>query len=209
MLLKINLVPLCFIILFCSKSFSQDLPVKTVDINYLVNMLEGSYSSNLHSENDSGYLSIEMHIKKIWGDRADGKWLYTEQAVLMEPDKPYRQRVYRITQSGDRTFESDVFTFNEPLRFAGDWTKEDPLGELIPDSLTLQEGCTIYLSFTDENTFEGSTRYDNCPCDFPGAKYLTSEVKITTEAILFRDMCYDANGLQVRGAEREGMFLKK
>ncbi|MEO8210211.1 MAG: chromophore lyase CpcT/CpeT [bacterium] len=200
---------LSMLMLISLKTFSQDYIKKTVDINALVNMMEGSFSSEEQSKNDTDYYNISLHMKKMWTDRTDGRWLYVELASADYSDKPYKQRVYRVTQEGDNNFESAVFTFNEPLRFAGDWNKENPLSELTPDSLTLREGCSVYLSLTDDTTFQGSTKSNECESELKGDKYATSEVIITKNEIVSWDKGYDESGKQVWGAEKGGYVFKR
>ena len=54
--------------------------------------MAGSYSSAAQSQSDSEYKNIVLHMKPIWMDRTDGRWLYVEQAMQEAADKPYRQR---------------------------------------------------------------------------------------------------------------------
>lgn len=206
---SLKLFAIMFLFLISQKTFSQDAQVKSVDINALINMMEGSFSSEEQSKNDSDYFDIRLHMKKIWTDRDDGKWLYVEQSVAQYPDNPYRQRVYKITQTGSNSFESAVFTLNEPLRFTGEWQKENPLSDLIPDSLTLREGCTVYLTLVNDTTFQGSTKDNNCPSERSGAKNATSEVIITKNGITSWDRGFDENGNQVWGAEKGGYVFKR
>jgi hypothetical protein len=54
----------------------------------------------------------------------DGVWLYVEQAVAEYLEKPYRQRVYHVTDQGEGRFASAVFSMDSPLRFAGAFAEE-------------------------------------------------------------------------------------
>jgi CpeT protein len=209
MFLKILLVLSVFEISFLQKSFSQDSQDKTVNINALVNMMEGSFSSEEQSKNDSDYFDIRLHMKKIWPDNEDGIWLYVEQSFADYPEKPYRQRVYRVTQNGNNSFESAVFTFSEPLRLAGEWQQENPLSGLTPDSLIEREGCSVFLTLINDTAFQGSTKDNNCPSERSGAKYATSEVLITKNEIISWDRGFDENGKQVWGAEKGGYIFKR
>lgn len=206
---SVKLFTIIFLIIISQKTFSQDAIVKAVDINALVNMMEGSFSSEEQSKNDTDYFDIRLHMKKIWPDRADGKWLYVEQAVADYSEKPYRQRVYCIIQTGSNSFESAVFTLNEPLRFTGVWQNGNPLSGLTPDSLTVREGCTVYLTLINDTTFQGSTKDNNCLSERSGAKYATSEVIITKDEIISWDRGFDENGIQVWGAEKGGYIFKR
>ena len=189
-----------------SISFSQ---IKSIDINKLVTMMEGSFSSEEQSKNDSDYYDIRLHMKRIWPEISSAYYLYVEQAVASAQDKPYRQRVYRITTTYEGRFESAVFTMKDPLRFAGEWKKDNPLAELTPDSLTSREGCSVILTLMTNEYYEGSTEGNNCESDLRGAKYATSEVKIYEDKIISWDRGYDADGKQVWGAEKGGYIFKK
>ena len=41
-------------------------------------------------------------MAQIWPDSQGAIWLYVEQAVATSLDKPYRQRVYKLEQQGDK-----------------------------------------------------------------------------------------------------------
>ena len=189
-----------------SKTFSQ---IKSIDTGKLVSFMEGSFSSEEQSKNDSDYYDIRLHMKRIWPEISSAYYLYVEQAVASAQEKPYRQRVYRITNTYEGRFESAVFTIKDPLRFAGEWKKENPLTELTPDSLTRREGCSVILTLMNDDTYEGSTEGNNCESDLRGAKYATSEVRISKDEIISWDKGYDADGRQVWGAEKGGYVFKK
>lgn len=195
--------------LIFSSAGSAISQIKSIDIDGLVSMMEGSFTSEEQSKNDSDYFDIRLEMKRIWHDRADGHWLYVEQAVASSLDKPYRQRIYQVKSTYEGRFESVVYTMNDPLRFAGAWKEENPLSELSPDSLTLRNGCTVTLTLMEKGVYEGSTEGDNCESDLRGAKYATSEVKITEQGIISWDRGFDADGKQVWGAEKGGyVFLR-
>ena len=70
---------------------------------------------------------------RIWKERTDGDWLYVEQAMANAQQTPYRQRVYRLSQTGSDTFRSDVYLLPEPaLGFAGAFAAPEPLASLSP-----------------------------------------------------------------------------
>ncbi len=195
-----------FLVITSVKSYSQ---VKSIDTERLVTMMQGSFSSEEQSANDSDYFDIRLEMKRIWPERSDAKWLYVEQAVASMKDKPYRQRVYKITNTYEGRFESAVFTLKDPLRFAGEWKKENPLSGLIPDSLEAREGCSVFLTLMNNGSYEGSTNGKDCQSDLRGAKYATSEVVISDEGIKSWDRGYDENDKQVWGAEKGGYVFKK
>jgi CpeT protein len=197
-------MPLIFFINISFFSFPQNY------IDRLVDYMTGSFSSAEQAEKDTNYFNIELEMVPIWKDRQDGPWIYVEQAVANQKEKPYRQRVYQLRNRSDGRVESIVYTIPNPLRFAGDYKKEFPLLRITPDSLTLRKGCDVVLYMNDYGFFEGGTVDSTCSSDLRGASYATSEVTIYDDKIISWDRGFDKNGSQVWGATKGGyVFLKK
>jgi hypothetical protein len=175
----------------------------------LMTWMTGSFSSQAQAKADSSYFDIRLEMARIWTDRTDGYWLYVEQAAADYLDKPYRQRVYHVHRIDDTTLASDVYTFEEPLRFAGAWKDSHPLAALTPDSLSAREGCAILLYADGDTAFVGSTVDKNCSSDLRGASYATSEVRITADYLYSWDRGFDSNDNQVWGAESGGYHFDK
>ena len=187
----------------------SDSDKSTADIKQLLSYMTGSFSSHEQSVEDTSFYDIRLEMVPIWKERTDGYWLYVEQAVADYLDKPYRQRVYHLTQFDDSTLESAVYMIDEPLRFAGVWKEAEPLSGLTPDSLTLRDGCSIMLKPENDGSFSGSTVGNSCISSLRGASYAVSEVKITEDYLYSWDRGYDSVGVQVWGAEKGGYMFKK
>lgn len=197
--LKILVLLICFSVV-SKAQFSPDL-------KKLATMMQGSFSSEEQSKDDSTYFDIRLKIVPIWEQRTDGIWMYVEQAVAKMQDKPYRQRVYKLTELGDGKFESAVYTLKSPLRFAG---KVELVNQLSPDSLTLKEGCSVILKKESKKKFVGGTDGSKCPSDLKNASYASSEVFITPKMMVSWDRGFDKQGKQVWGAQKGGYkFVKK
>jgi CpeT protein len=178
------------------------------DYEILTQWMTGSFSSQQQAEADSDFFDIRLKMIRIWPERGDGYWLYVEQAVAAYENKPYRQRVYRVTAEDGGRFISRVFTLEKPLRFAGWWQTPEQFSVLTPDSLQLRDGCAITLQRIGE-TFTGSTTGTGCSSNLRGAAYATSEVRITAGQIYSWDRGFAADGKQVWGAEKGGYMFKK
>jgi hypothetical protein len=179
------------------------------DLETLASWMTGSFSSEEQSLADTSYFDIRLKMVRIWPERTDAYWLYVEQAVHTFEDKPYRQRVYRVSQLSADLFESRVFTFEDPERFAGAWDDENPLSSLTPDSLTLKKGCAIVLRRTMAGTFAGNTVGKECPTDLRGAYYAVADVQIDEKTLTTWDQGFDADGNQVWGPTEGGYVFKK
>jgi hypothetical protein len=175
----------------------------------LTDWMTGSFSSKAQSLLDTNFYNIHLEMVRIWPDRNDGVWLYVEQAASWNLDKPYRQRVYHLTEDEcGGVYKSEIYTIKDPLRFAGEFVMKEPLQGLSPDSLELKHGCHIQLVFEDCE-FKGRTNPKSCKSELNGASYATSEVSITKYELQSWDRGFDVQGQQVWGAVKGPYIFKK
>lgn len=173
----------------------------------VASLLEGTYNTYKQAEQDTDYYHISLLIIPIWKNRQDGFWFYVEQAMATTPERPYRQRVYHLTQKYLNEFESAVFNIHDPLRFAG---KPQLVEELTEDSLQLKEGCSVFLKEVSPGEFSGGTAGKDCSSDLRGASYATSEVTLSLEGLRSWDRGFNKEDKQVWGAEKGPyIFLRK
>jgi hypothetical protein len=204
----------------------------------LATLLTGSYSSAEQAREDPEFREIVLHMTPIWSDRADGPWLYVEQAAAGSLDKPYRQRVYQLALSerpdlAPGTVESRVFELpGDPLAFAGAWQDPSRFDDLDPATLVARDGCTVFLRplpteaqpdpASEDGTgatssdvpgvatrWAGSTEGNGCSSSLRGARYATSEVIVTPEELRSWDRGFDAEGKQVWGAVKGAYRFRK
>ncbi|GJQ62038.1 MAG: chromophore lyase CpcT/CpeT 1 [Melioribacteraceae bacterium] len=188
--------------------FGSILSQNNEKLDLLKNYMTGSFSSADQAAADTNFFDIRLEMKQIWNERNDAIYLYVEQAASWALDKPYRQRIYKVVQTGENSFESAVYTFENPLRFAGAFREDNPLSELTPDSLLEREGCAIMLEYSD-GKFTGSTVDKNCGSDLRGASYATSEVEISENVLTSWDRGFDSEDRQVWGAITGPYIFKK
>lgn len=199
------------------KSASDGGPAAERDsTTMLASWMEGAFNSQAQSQADPEYFDIRLHMKRIWTGRKDGPWLYIEQARSDFLDKPYRQRVYRVTKLTDKTYRSDVYTLPEPLgRFVGAGSDEVKtvavFAGLKPEDLKLLDGCGVVLRWNPSaQAFAGGTEDTGCAGTREGAKYTSSEITFTPGLLTSWDRGFDAEGNQVWGAKKGGyQFVKE
>jgi hypothetical protein len=176
-------------------------------VDHLLARMTGSFSSQAQAEADpENYFDIRLHMVRIWADRADGVWLYVEQAAARALDRPYRQRVYRLFDLGGGAIRSEVYEFPEPLRFAGAWQTPDRFAaELKPEDLDHREGCDITLHYFEHmDAFVGFTIGTGCATTLAGGHHATSEAIIDADGLTTWDRGWNEAGEQVWGAELGG-----
>jgi CpeT protein len=186
-------------------------PASTL-LSTLISYMVGSFDSqDQAAKQPDDFMDIRLHMAPIWPARTDAKWLYIEQATGARQDRPYRQRIYRVTQIDATTFRSEVFELpGDPLKFAGAFADTSKLNSVTPEALKLRDGCDITLVYNPANaTFTGSTRERACPSDLRGAAYASSDVTISSSMLISWDRGFNSEGKQVWGAEKAGYQFAK
>lgn len=180
----------------------------------LGSFMQGSFSSAQQAQDDPEFLDIRLHMARIWPDRSDGTYLYVEQATAQALERPYRQRIYRVTSLSPLSFKSEVFELpgsadDVQKNFAGKWQDPAAFAALAPESLRLRAGCHIILNWQTSGIFTGSTEDRKCGSELRGATHATSEVTIDQEKLVSWDRGFDANGKQVWGAVKGGYIFRR
>jgi hypothetical protein len=188
------------------EALSQPTPYAAAELDRVTELLVGNFSSQEQSKKDNAYFDVRLHMARIWPERSGEHWIYVEQAMASTPEKPYRQRVYRVVWRNGGPV-SLVYTLpGDPLKFAGAWKTPKPLSDLKPNDLTERDGCAIVLKKQSDGTYVGSTVGQGCRSELGMAKYATSEVTLSRDVLATWDRGFDANGKQVWGATK-GPYL--
>lgn len=175
---------------------------------HFANELIGNFSSKKQSETDTAYFNISLSMTRIWEERADGIWLYVEQAAAATKNRPYRQRVYKLTHPGKNVFSSEIFTIKNAQEVVGLQNDASLKNKLTFDQIEAKDGCTVLLTYAN-GKYEGGTQGTGCPSDLRGAKYATTKIKMSPGVMESWDQGFDASGKQVWGATRGGYIFVK
>ena len=205
--MKKTIILLSAIALFIGCKPTQDKSSSnSKEMDELVNIMQGSYSSEKQSIVDTSYFNISLRMVPIWKNK--GHYLYVEQAMFKKQEKPYRVRIYKITQKGDE-FISEIHTLKNEKDWIGKWKTPEAFDALTENDIELKQGCAVTLKRIAKNKFAGQTGYKTCPSELRGASYATSKVTVTENEILSWDQGFDKTDKQVWGAEKAGYhFLK-
>ena len=198
-----------FVLLLSAILLASGCMEKPDNLATLASYMTGSFSSQEQAQSDSNFFDIRLEMVRIWQERSDGYWFYVEQANANNLEKPYRQRVYHLTQQSDSLLQSGVYTFENPLNYAGAWKDANPLSDLSPDKLTEREGCAVVLKEFAPGVFVGNTESLRCNSDLRGASYATSIVIIDQNQMYSWDRGFDISGEQVWGAKTGGYVFKR
>jgi CpeT protein len=178
-------------------------------LEHLTVFLTGSFSNAEQARGDQNFRATTLHISPIWTDRADGPWLYLEQALADAPAHPYRQLVYQLATRPDHSLEVRIFELPDPIAATGAWKDPALLSKLAPTNLVPRAGCTQILRLQSGGTFQGGTEGQGCTSTLRGASYSTVEVSVSNLQIITWERGYNAAGTQVWGSIHGGYVFKR
>lgn len=162
-------------------------------------LMTGHFDSSEQARRQAGYMNIALSMQPLWQGRDPGvRWLYVEQATAELPDKPYRQRVYRLSMNNAGEVVSEVFLLDEPEAYIRGW-ETGALAALTEDKLKPRSGCEVYLQPAG-NGFRGATRGQDCGSNLRGASWASAEVELDANGLRSWDRGFQADGRQVWGA---------
>jgi hypothetical protein len=199
----IILVLSVLMLIFCS------CQKKDAELQLLQSYMTGAFRGQGPAELVFNSTDTRIQMVPIRADRLDGCWLYREQANTINSDQPYLQIVLHLNRTNDGTLKIDIFELADPLRFVRAWKNQKLLSELTPGLLKEREGCSIILKKENDSTFVGSTVDKGCTSSKAGAKYTTTEVKITETEFYSWERGFDANDNLVWGPETRGYIFEK
>lgn len=206
--LYLSIVFLSITLSACSVKKVAQTPQAQPTLQALQKLMTGSFDSSAQAEQDTNFYNISLQMYPIWKDRP-GTWLYVEQALASMPEKPYRQRVYKLEKGKEGTYISRVYTLKYEKEMVGQWKNPIVFDKYGPDMLREREGCAVYLKATGMDTFSGSTNESDCSSTLRGASYATSKVDIFKDKIVSWDQGFDSEGKQVWGATTGGYVFDR
>jgi len=178
------------------------------ELETLVGFQTGLFTSAPQAARDEDYQVVEFRAARIWPDRNDGHWVYSEQQVEGTP-APYRQRIQRYFRDDDGVIRLRVYTLPEVEHLVGAWRDPGRLDAVPVASLNAEEGCDNLYRMTAEGTFEGSTIEQDCRNNWRGAAYMRSVSRVTAEGFVNWDRGFTAAGEHVWGPTGGGYEFTK
>lgn len=193
----------------CTTPKKMNTPTEDAALQKFSSLLIGQFSSKRQAEMDSTYFDISLSMSRIWEDRTDAIWLYVEQAMTTKKDKPYRQRVYKLSHPSKSTFVSYIYMIKNQEQIIGLQYDAVKRKTLTPDMITLKDGCAVTL-VENKGVYQGGTDTNKCPSELRGASYATTKIILKKGFLESWDQGFNNEGKQVWGAEKGGyQFIKE
>lgn len=185
-----------------SNSANIDLQVKEV-----VSHLDGAMDTSAQASTNPKAPNVRITTCKVKVEDAASlnrpqQFLYQEQAMSRQLDKPYRQRFLRIAPSADnRSVESAVFKPPTPAAWIGLCDKPEAQ-RIVKTSDIGESKCSVLLQRQGDN-YVGETKKGGCPSDYKGAVRITNRIVLHQAGMDTLDRGFDATGKQIWGAKND------
>ncbi|MDQ3234984.1 MAG: chromophore lyase CpcT/CpeT [Pseudobdellovibrionaceae bacterium] len=141
--------------------------------------LTGTFNNNEQAAADNRFVaatlkSCQVQLKGL-ETQERGVALHVEQAVNYNINRPYRIRLYWITDAGS-SIESRVYRYTDESTLVGLCSK--PAEEqIIEAKLLTTSDCSVFLG-KENGYYFGRTPSEGCPSSFGGATSTSSEVTL-------------------------------
>lgn len=182
----------------------------------VVSYLEGTMDSSVQSLEKRSYFDVTVqHCQVIPVDAngvpVDAKgalFLYVEQAISANKERPYRQRFMKVAANTFQgTVTSTVYENDAAKSFQGLCNR--PESERLVPAAGFDAGkCTVSLRPVGD-VYVGSTPKQNCPSTHRGAVGVSSQVTLGPDFMESWDQGWGADGSQVWGAVDGGYRFQK
>ena len=154
----------------------------------------GSWTSAAQAAQDQRYGTAIWHLAEIWQRPDPGeRWIYAE-SWMADAERPYMQRLSKITEQPDGSLVARRYSLPSPERFVGGWRDPELFAGLAPADLTEVRGCEVTLVRAGRERFEGGTQGRRCGNAHRGAAYAVSQTVLTADEMVNWDRGFAADG---------------
>jgi hypothetical protein len=127
-----------FVVIGCkSGSTTTQTESKISHFDELISVMQGNYSSEAQSKKDTTYYNISLRMVPIWKEK--GNYLYVEQALFNKLEKPYRVRIYKVSQIDNNHFVSEIYTIKKEKDWIGKWKTPEAFDKLTESEIDLNK----------------------------------------------------------------------
>ena len=160
----------------------------STDIDTLARWMAADFSNQAQAfENPPFFAHIRVCMRPLPTDLLSGVSFYVEQAYDYMLNNPYRVRVLKLLQAGDR-IEIENYIIQQEEEFHGASRDLKRLQALTADRLAKLPGCNMIVRW-ENNGFKGQVEPGKCCMVVRKGKttYLDSEFEIDGEKFISRD----------------------
>ncbi|MEL6459239.1 MAG: chromophore lyase CpcT/CpeT [Cyanobacteria bacterium J06621_15] len=164
-------------------------------LNTIAEYLAGEFENKQQAISEpSWYVNLRMWQRPVALFQEDSITLFAEQANVLNMEKPYRQRILRITAlTSQAEFKVQFYMFKDPAAWRGAGVNYTLLNSLTPEQLDILPGCALMgnTEIISPNQYKFTAKPipdTRCTFDYAGN---TVEVSLGFEATQKEFFSYD------------------
>ena len=187
----------------------EELPPFSGACTRCARWMEGSFV-NTDQSRDRGEPEYRLHQVRIWPERTDGIWMYSELDSPASPDRSIQQSVLRLNDDleGGIVIESYELPGDSGM-YRGDWRVPTRFDSVDQFNLEPKGGCSIQLRQDRDGGLSGSGGGDRCASTLPGSTYQSTRITIGPLGLTLWLKGYDSTGKQVFGPGEAGWTMNR
>ena len=188
----------------------EELPPFSENCQMCARWMEGSFSNELQANKDGRASFHWLHQVRIWPERTDGIWLYSELNQTGQEGTPLQQVVYRINDNLSGGIIMESYRLPGSLnRYLGDWRAPREFNSVDRMTLDPMPSCNINLTRNAKGALAGSSRGQGCPSMLPGSNYQRTKLRIGSLGLTLWLTGFNQAGAVVFSPGSEGMDMIK
>lgn len=154
----------------------------------LAEYMAGEFDNRAQSlESPAWFVHLRLWQRPVNLFTEDSFTIFAEQSNVMKLDQPYRQRLMRLQEKGDR-LTVQYYQFKDPSSVQGAGQKPELLDHLTESEIELLPGCILQVT-SSAGKFIASPPPDTC-CKF-SLQGTVIQVSLGFEAMSDRFLSYD------------------
>ncbi|MEE2681826.1 MAG: chromophore lyase CpcT/CpeT [Planctomycetota bacterium] len=188
----------------------EQLPPFSNNCQSCARWMEGSFTNASQARRKGASEHYWLHQARIWPDRSDGIWLYSEFGLAGAEATPLQQVVYRLNDNLSGGLVLDSFQLpGDPRQYAGDWRTPTAFNTIDRMTLSLMAGCTIDLQRSSSGELTGESSGTDCRSRLPRSRYQQTRYRIGSMGLTLWLNGYDESGERVFGPGPGGFEMSK
>ena len=188
----------------------EELPPFSGNCQTCARWMEGSFSNQTQAEKSGATNYYWLHQARIWPDRTDGIWLYSEFNQAGVEGTPLQQIIYRVNDNLAGGLIIKSYQLPGSLnRYLGDWRAPREFNSLDPMFLEPMPGCQITLTRDSKGALSGRSDGRDCKSMLPESSYQQTKIRIGSLGLTLWLTGYDEDNKQVFGPGASGFVMNK
>lgn len=187
----------------------EELPPFSDSLVQCTRWMDGSFLQQNRAD-DQDAQRMQMNQVRIWTERTDGIWLYSElQTLGKRKEIVLHQLIYRAQDDPSGGILIDPYMLpGDSSRFIGAWKEPELFDRVDAFTLDPEAGCAMRLRRMAGGGFKGGTIGEDCRVSRRGATRMNESLRIGSLEIFYAMEGFDQDDRTVFGSDKPIVFTR-